>query len=912
MGVRIGKQAGKWIGLFVALMAAEEEMRGQTRASMVGTVRDASGAALPGATLTLASPDLAGGPRLVITSHDGTYRFVELSTGTYEIQASLTGFQPVARTGIRIPFGATVTEDFTLAVSGVSETVQVRAGGGMVDVKSAAAPARLGGELLSVLPTNRSTSTFLFNLTPGVVGDVAFGAAQGTTGFMLDGVPVTGSRFGNSAASRISVNWVDEIQVVSLGASAEHGGFTGGSANMVIRSGGNTMSGLVDAGTTRSGWLADNRGSLTPALQTRFQPIAIAALWDLSAQAGGPLRRDRLFYFAAVEYYKDEQRPAGALGDATSDTRHPKAIGKLTWAAAPSMKLEATTSYDNLKRLRSEAGPTRPLETLTERSAPNWRWNARFTWTVDPRTLIEVRNGGMWNDNPQDPIAPLSRSGPSPRRDLVSGLTSANVPTYSFENVQRNLTGATVTRYADGLLGHHDFKAGLEFELTKSLTESGFPGGRSYQDQNGVPYQAQLWDGSVLEGTGKRTTIFLQDQWRLTDRLTLQPGVRLSINRGSVPDKGTVFETNPFAARIGAAWDVTADHRTVVRAHYGRYDDPLLTGMFDFMDTTRQPPTITARVLADGTFQELSRVTPASNFGIDASLTHNSMDQFLVGMERELFADLSLQAQYIRRDFRNFMAFVDTGSIYAPVSRQDPGADNVLGTSDDGEFLTVYNLTNPGNAFLLLTNPDDAYRRYNGVQVVLRKRESHGWQMQASYTHSKTKGSVGNEQGTNVTTGTTDTSITGAFANPNRAINNTGLVAYDYPDQLRIDGSYRIPFLGGFVVSGVYNASSGQAWGRRATIRGLNQGTETVRIEPRGTRRNTGINQLDLRLAKLVRLGGSRTLQVYGDIFNTGNQGAAIRLFGTLGVVDTSGATFGTPTEWTPPRTLRLGARLTF
>jgi hypothetical protein len=97
------------------------------------------------------------------------------------------------------------------------------------------------------------------------------------------------------------------------------------------------------------------------------------------------------------------------------------------------------------------------------------------------------------------------------------------------------------------------------------------------------------------------------------------------------------------------------------------------------------------------------------------------------------------------------------------------------------------------------------------------------------------------------------------FANPNRAINNTGTVTLDYPDQFRADGSYRVHLLGGFLLSGVYNKSAGQAWGRRATIRGLNQGTETVRIETRGTRRNTGINQLDLRISKVFKVREKRS-----------------------------------------------------
>src|SRR5206468_5482057 len=99
-------------------------------------------------------------------------------------------------------------------------------------------------------------------------------------------------------------------------------------------------------------------------------------------QIGGPLKKDRLFYFVAFEYFKDEEQPAGALGDATSNTRHPKAVGKLTWSASPRLRVEAGASYDNLLRLGAEAGPTRPPETHTDRSAPDWRWNARLVWTA--------------------------------------------------------------------------------------------------------------------------------------------------------------------------------------------------------------------------------------------------------------------------------------------------------------------------------------------------------------------------------------------------------------------------------------------------------------------------------------------------------------------------------------------------
>ena len=130
-------------------------------------------------------------------------------------------------------------------------------------------------------------------------------------------------------------------------------------------------------------------------------------------------------------------------------------------------------------------------------------------------------------------------------------------------------------------------------------------------------------------------------------------------------------------------------------------------------------------------------MTSSTSFGIDKDLKQNYVDQFTAGMERELFADFAVQAQYIRRNFRGFMAFSDTASIYQAVQRQDPGQDNVLGTADDGTFLTVYNLTNPGRAFLLLTNPSGAYRNYNGFQIVVRKRESRGWARSRPHTRTR-------------------------------------------------------------------------------------------------------------------------------------------------------------------------------
>ena len=165
----------------------------------------------------------------------------------------------------------------------------------------------------------------------------------------------------------------------------------------------------------------------------------------------------------------------------------------------------------------------------------------------------------------------------------------------------------------------------------------------------------------------------------MTDRFTLEPGLRLTVNRGRTPTSGDVYSTTPISPRFGVAWDATRDHKTVVRAHYGRYHEAFGTVEYQFTDTARQTPQITARVLADGTFQELTRFTPAGNQFVDPNIKQPYLDQFLLGVEREVIPEVSVTAQYIYRDSKDLYGWIDTKSVYAPVQMQDPGPDGRAG-----------------------------------------------------------------------------------------------------------------------------------------------------------------------------------------------------------------------------------------
>ncbi len=240
------------------------------------------------------------------------------------------------------------------------------------------------------------------------------------------------------------------------------------------------------------------------------------------------------------------------------------------------------------------------------------------------------------------------------------------------------------------------------------------------------------------------------------------------------------------------------------------------------------------------------------------------------------------------------MGFIDTGATYEPVQRRIRGPTMSWIPPTMAQLITVYNKS--GDTFYQMTNPDGAERTYNGFQINVRKRFSHNWQTNTSYTWSRTRGNVNNNFGANAagSSSTSDTGQTGVFANPNRAINSDGPMVFDYTHHFKAEGTYRIPYWGGFNISGIYRYITGAAWGRRAGIRGLDQGTETVRIEPRGTRRVDALNNFDFRVEKTFVFGQqSRTAGLYIDVFNVNNQG--IRRFrDSRPMTDTSGSTSAT------------------
>lgn len=889
--------------LALAMVGLAPALWAQTRSSVTGVVADSTRGVLPGVGLTLVSPDLVGGAQTATTNDRGSYRFSDLPPGLYELTAQLAGFRTVKRPGLRLLFGGTLTVDLTLELGGAAESVTVEHHSPAVDVTTAQATSKVDSDLIQNVPTvtDPRNGLELMAMSPGVNFRSAYGGSRDANEVLFDGTPTTLPSQQGTNAAVINSNWMEEIQVVALGANAEYGEFSGAVANFVTRSGSNAFRGLVEYRKVPGDWLSDNRGDLSPALQTRFRPAQILTQWDSTAQAGGPIKRDKLFFFAGYQYIHAQMLASGA--SAPSEQKQWRALGKLSWALAKDVRMDATLQKNHV-RLKTPPTPTQTADVGFNNNEPNLVWTTRFTWTPGSNVFVEAHTGGLSYQQSIDPKNG-GRTGPSAHLDVVTGIGSVNGNQYSSQDQSRIGLGASLTRHLDNVLGRsHELKVGLDYGHRDVYRESGFPSGMNFTDRNGVPDQVVIWPGDVQEASGNQTVFFVQDGWRVNDRFTLQPGLRVTLNRGQTPTAGDVYSTTPVSPRFGVAWDVTKDHKTVVRTHYGRYHEAFGTIQYMFTDTARQTVQITARVLGPGNYQELSRFTPAGNQFVDPNLKPAYMDQYLLGAERELFADFSLAAQYVQREHKDLFGWRDTRSVYSPVRVRDPGRDNVAGTGDDGDFLTAYNLTNPGNERRLFTNPDGAWRRYKAFQVVLQKRFSRNWQMLAGYTRSKAEGSVNNSQGDNYGGGTVTQN---PFINPNNAINATGRNTLDFTHEVVARGSYHFGVLGGFNVGAVYRYISGQALSRTAVFR-LTQGNTTIRVEPRGTFPTGATNQIDLRFDKTIPLAKNkgRTLSIYLDIFNANNQGVA------TGYTEASGGTYGVPTGWSSPRTFLLSGRLSF
>ena len=297
------------VALFAVAPASAQEQVG----AIQGTVSDASGAVLPGATVEAVS---AGGTRLSGTTNEsGAYRFPRVPPGTYVVIAKLDGFNPAELQNVKVGLGDTATANVTLEVGAVSETISVVGEAGQIDVKSSATSAAITGEDIAMLPKGRDFTT-IATMAPGVTqegfaGGLSIDGASGSENrFVIDGVDTTDAFDGTSGQNLIT-EFVEEVQVKSAGYPAEFGGSVGGVINAVTKSGTNEFKGWVGVYYNDRDW--DGAERPTPyetgtSLYRTFEEDDITRT-EPGFGIGGPIAKDMAWFYGGYTYTEVETGP---------------------------------------------------------------------------------------------------------------------------------------------------------------------------------------------------------------------------------------------------------------------------------------------------------------------------------------------------------------------------------------------------------------------------------------------------------------------------------------------------------------------------------------------------------------------------------------------------------------------------
>ncbi len=880
------------LSVYVPMMA-----QGRNTGALEGRVLDDQGGPLPGAEVKVTSPDLIGGTQIRMTNNDGHYRFVLLPPGMYAVEVTLPGFVASKVENIRLFVGQTLTVNLTLKVGTLEAEINVTASAPLVDVTSSQTLATNLDQnaLETVGATKGKLSTSLINLAPGVSDNSAMGApARSTNSWLVDGMNMSWLANGMDG-NYPELTTIQEVQVAGVGANAEFGNFLGVAMNIITKSGGNRFTGQAEVSYSPLGWTEKNFSASDPEFSL-FKAPNRKLFFDAHFGLGGHIVKDKLWFYLSGGQYQNDTEIVGF--EKRTSFRIPSAFVKLTYQMNRKSRFQLFGQFESYEVYNRGLSPTRPDEAAYHDIGPDWPISLSFFHMLSDNTFFEL-SAGRWSlAYEQKPNQ--GRDVPQ-HQDYATGIYSGNYGTWGIEHTAHITVNAKLTHHAEDFIkGSHELKAGVEYLSGYEKYEEGYSGGYQYVDnRNGYNYAYAF--SYQTHAKAQKVSLFAQDSWTITDRLTINPGIRYSVWKGTLPNVPslTFKPTNHFEPRIGVSFDLFGDNTTALKAHYGRYADSLKTSYFQTADD-KNGDWIQYQVLAGGEKVEIYRQQYSNPTIIDSDIRMPVMDQFALSLERTLFKDTAAGVTFTSRTFKDFIARVNTGASWSvvPFSYKDEnGSDQTLdvyrkmSSSSADSFL----VTNPaaGAAPSVIVTPKNTF---NGITFFFEKRFSNGWMLHADYTYSRAKGDH-----TNISSG--GTGSTGNYLNPNLQINAYGYLPLDLTHNLQIYGSVELPL--GFSFSPRLTVRSGNPWARDVKIN--HSGSPVVNIESRGGQRLPTRIDLDFRLDKSFRLRERMRFGLYVDVFNAINRGVETGVYSTVTL-----SYFGKAKTVNDGRYIRIGARLFF
>jgi len=860
---------------------------------ITGTVSDPDGIPLPGVTVEISSPSMMGGVQAQITSVNGDYRFINLPPGTYTLVFKLEGFQTLVRENVKLSIGKTVNENMVLQQATLKESVTVTAASPVVDATQSGLSHIFSKDDLEKLPIGRWSYFDVIKFAPGLLMTsqetsriVAFGSNSESNSFRVDGVELS--------SPAIGVAWVtttqeafEEVETLGMGAPAEYGSLTGAVVNVVTKSGGNTFHGALSYYGQFDALTADNNPwkvldpSIPPEEAYLYPDSAYSYHRDryLSAaiNLGGPVVKDRLWFYGTFERQDEKTAYWNEYPGYATSYPASKAFFKLSAQPGSQHKLAGSIYWED------KEWPDSPAYWIAQSSlgvetAETYSWNFLYTWQLSNSAFFEVKYAGYWT---ADDYLPINGDLDTPPRwDWGTGEISEGCAwTLWLWTEYRHQAHANLSYFAEDFLGgDHEFKIGVQYFKGDSRYASGYAGEGYYYDYYGQPYYFYQRDVYYVGSDESSFGAFVDDSWKIGDRLTLNLGIRVDLINAGVPELpimdgwvGPSGEKSPavkdliswnsFSPRIGLVFSLTSDQKTLLKATYGRYYDKNL------MDNWNYPgPNVTDLNVFyyDWDLEEyvLWYTLPAeSTFVLDPAIKHPYADLFSVGLERELLPDFAISATYVYKKQNNLIGLIETAGIYEEVDMVSP---------DNGQTYTLFNQINVGTAEHFITNPSDYGQTYQAVMLTLYKRYSNNWMLNASLTYSKSEGL--NNLGK--ATGASQQAIIwyGDYLgrDPNDYINARGRMPSDRPWMFKIQAGYTLPW--DIMASFNWIYQTGRPYLSFTGFR-LNQGFRKVIAEPRGDDRFPAWSIMDFRLQKTFHIGDRVRFQTILDLWNVLNSG---------------------------------------
>ena len=772
------------LGVFVLLVGLLIPAASLAQSAIAGVVTDTTGGALPGVTVEARSPALIEQVKSTVTDGQGQYRVVDLRPGTYAITFTLAGFSTFVRDEIDLAGGFTANINIQLTVGGIEETVTVTGETPVVDVRTTQRREVLSREVMDALPTGRNYTTIAKGIPAIAAGATDVGGssfsevrggirAYGGDGeeIFQDGMSMApGQGAGHSTVHFYNHGAYSEVVYEVNGGSAATQ--TGGvQVNLIPKEGGNTLSGSGVAVYGNHSMQSGNASTEQLAAGLGVDP-GIDTLFDYNVSLGGPMIRDRLWFFTSHRWWAANNRLAkvhdgleGPVGEQVVDnnldtsyllrlTAQVTSTNKFSIYYEDSRRREYFNNIGRGRRTRPEA---------TGIAVPNLSYMAQVKWTSTPTNRLLLSAG--WGSNYRGYQGKYQKSVLSPSEfppfGTVSKIEESTGSRYSsitnrwFNPFYRDSTEASLT-YATGA---HDFRTGVQVGHGYQRNQADSQGDIVQEYNFGVPIgvQALATPSNAQANIDYDIGVYFQDSWT-TNRLTLTPGLRIDKFVGSIPpqeaDAGRWLPRRVFpefndlpnwtdvSARFGAAYDLFGDGTTVLKGSAGKY---MATEAVGF--PIRYNPMLAYAAVAnvgdsrdwtdtngDDIAQD-SEIGPSRNpaFGgrrtnnVDPDITRGYDLLYNLTFERELRPNLAVAISYNRRDIRN-LRFTNNlayeRSEYQELTIADPRGTGTLPVFQINPAV----VGRPTNNFD--TNSDLNIRGYNGFDVVVHGSFDNGMTFQ--------------------------------------------------------------------------------------------------------------------------------------------------------------------------------------